>query len=81
MFWKSVRVFLLQKSTVLETLRGFALQTDAFRGHGLSLLVATLLRGLKAHAIPAEVAAFRSNPYFLIYKAHCGVFINVRNFK
>ncbi len=37
-------------------------------GHGLSLLVATLLRGLQLAAIPAGVAALHSNQLISLYK-------------
>ena len=40
----------------------FPFQTDAFRGHGLSLLDEQARpAGSSAHAIPAGVAAFHSN--------------------
>src|SRR5690625_1208156 len=41
-------------------LRLGSLWADAFRGHGLSLLKKTTLRGLRTHAIPAGVTARRS---------------------
>src|SRR5699024_9328349 len=37
-----------------------SLRADAFRGHGLSLLQKTTLRGLRTRAIPAGVTALHS---------------------
>src|SRR5690625_3229095 len=37
-----------------------SLRADAFRGHGLSLLEKTTLRGLRTRAIPAGVTALHS---------------------
>ncbi|EON74155.1 hypothetical protein H131_01698 [Lysinibacillus sphaericus OT4b.31] len=48
--------FFSNRSNYMNSL--LSAMADAFRGHGFSLLVATLLRGLFAHAVPAEVAAF-----------------------
>jgi hypothetical protein len=46
-----------------------SLQADAFRGHGFSLLVAALLRGLQLMLFPLE-----SPPFALSSKIHMEIY-------